>query len=191
MVLESGAAAAVARLLPRPPSLCAVWSANAINYSILNLSPFFSRGTQLLHMHLSLMPGVGRHKVAQAFFLVSASTSYPFVLFDIYSRISVSFLGLTVSFLRRIATVHRGEMPWFLYGLLDGVRDELLREKHRATDNRSAIIRVFCSDGYPLRDNPRLSTHAEIRSPPPHNTLEKSTSLRDIFKGGHPLRINP
>ena len=41
-----------------------------------------------------------------------------------------------------------------MYGMLDGVRDKLLREQNRGTDIRSATIRDFGSGGYPLRNNP-------------------------------------
>ena len=40
-----------------------------------------------------------------------------------------------------------------LCDLPDGV-DKTLREKKRATDIRSAIIRDICSGEYPLRENP-------------------------------------
>ena len=93
-------AAAVARLLRRSPSLCAVRSANVQVVSI-QYSCFFScsRGAQRLHVHVSpLVLGVGRHKVAETKKSISsASTTYPFVLIDIYSRVYVSFSRLTVS----------------------------------------------------------------------------------------------
>ena len=49
--------------------------------------------------------------------------------------------------------MHREEMPRFC-AVCSTEGDKPLREKKRATDIRSAIIREICNGGYPLRDDP-------------------------------------
>ena len=97
---SDAAAAAVARLLPRPRH-SVLYDDPIFKQSLFNTSKYscfclFSRGTQslhdIVHLYSPLVLGVGRHKVAPTkMFILSASTTYPFELDGIYSRKYVPF----------------------------------------------------------------------------------------------------
>ena len=178
-------AAAVARLLPRPLSLCAAWSADVQLLFNIQCCYFFifARGTQRLHVHLSslVLWAPGATSVCKQ--------KCPFCppVQRMLSCVMVFTGGYPYHFLRRIRTVHRGEMPRYCAVCSTEWDKPRCKGKtcgrypFRTKPLKCLWLRTpapwqsanFPASGYPLRD-----------------TLGKSAPLRDRFKGGYPLRTN-